>query len=177
MLTHSTSVAPVNFLVSPVEVPQLQTFSFSPAEPPFHWIMVSTFFCVIVFVSCTSDSYSEMPLHDLVNALVRSSVSVHGQSCEHILWDAVPILSEKFGTQILSIFWIKGACLETPVNAHRKFLPENFLRYFIGGSLEVQRPTIKTDKKQRGEEPEKTGRRETGGLKRFLTCRCHFADR
>ena len=52
MLTHFTSVAPVQFFLNPVQVTQLQTFLFSSADLPFHWIMVSTFFCVFILVSC-----------------------------------------------------------------------------------------------------------------------------
>ena len=53
VLTHLTSVPPVQFFLSPVEVTQLQTFLFSPVELPFHSIMVSTFDCVFSLVSCT----------------------------------------------------------------------------------------------------------------------------
>ena len=53
VLSHLTSVPPVQFFLSPVEVTQLQTFLFSPVELPFHSIMVSTFDCVFSLVSCT----------------------------------------------------------------------------------------------------------------------------
>ena len=52
-MTHCTSVAPVQFLLSPIEVTQLQTFLFSSNESPFHWIMVLTFVCVFIFVPRT----------------------------------------------------------------------------------------------------------------------------
>ena len=53
VLTHLTSVPPVQFFLSPVEVTQLQTFLLTPVELPFHSIMVSTFDCVFILVSCT----------------------------------------------------------------------------------------------------------------------------
>ena len=52
-LTHLTSVPPAQFFLSPVEVTQLQTFLLTPVELPFHSIMVSTFDCVFILVSCT----------------------------------------------------------------------------------------------------------------------------
>ena len=44
----------VIFFLSPVEVTQLHTFLFSSVELPFDWIMVSTFYCVIMLASCTT---------------------------------------------------------------------------------------------------------------------------
>ena len=43
-----------NFCFSAVEVTQLQTFLFTSVALPFHWAMVPTVFCVIIFVSCTT---------------------------------------------------------------------------------------------------------------------------
>ena len=55
MLTHCTSVAPVQFLLSPIEVTWLQTFLFSSVESPFHWITVSTFAWAYWTVTCESN--------------------------------------------------------------------------------------------------------------------------
>ena len=47
---HLSCTCPI--FLSPVEVTQLQTFLFTSVDLPFHWFMISTVFCVIIFVSC-----------------------------------------------------------------------------------------------------------------------------
>ena len=61
VLTHLTAVPPVYFLLSPVEVTQLQTFLFRPVELPFHSIMVFN-----IRLSSTVLSFSCMYYHSIL---------------------------------------------------------------------------------------------------------------
>ena len=73
-----TSVAPVQFFLSLVKVTQLKTFLFTSVELPFHWIMVSTVFCVIIFVSCTAiKPTGVLPLY----YKARPSTTLHDKTC------------------------------------------------------------------------------------------------
>ena len=62
VLAHLTSVPPVHFLLSPVEVTQLQTFLFRPVEAPFLSIMVFNIWwcyhsCVMYYHSILLDCW------------------------------------------------------------------------------------------------------------------------
>ena len=129
-----TSVAPVQFFLSLVKVTQLKTFLFTSVELPFHWIMVSTVFCVIIFMSCTSikpTGVLPVGLHK-----VRPSTTLYYKACtKHVpvllctikLAQSTPQYyfchPRKTATQIAAICSSKTGWISTPKRKNDDFEP------------------------------------------------------
>ena len=71
LLTHWTSVAPVQFLLSPIEVTWLQTFLFSSIALPFHWITVSTFVWAYFWSGLFKFQFSDPHCPHLISSQVK----------------------------------------------------------------------------------------------------------